>query len=147
MVPKQHIALFEHIGTILQCLVPGERIKSPLKNFAGRVGEFFGAALLYLGCELLVWGLSQAFRRSEVQFPASVIGMVLVFLFMCLLQSLWKGTSCVYDRWIKSKVDFINNHIGVGFPVPIIMASKGPILASQDIGRVIATFSRFPSCC
>ncbi len=44
----------------------------------------------------------------------------------------------VIDR--HGQVDFINNNIGVGFPVPIIMVSKGDVLDVDGVGRVIGTF-------
>ena len=69
-----------------------------------RLLEFSGAALLYLACELLVWGLSQVFRPTEIRFPASVIAMIVIFAVMCSLQVVWYGAEGVYDRWIKSKV-------------------------------------------
>jgi hypothetical protein len=68
--------------------------------------ELVGVGLLYLACEALVWGLSQALRPAQEHFPSSVIGMILIFISMCLLQSIWAVTGDVYERWIRSKVRY-----------------------------------------
>ncbi|OAA50405.1 LrgB-like protein [Metarhizium rileyi] len=42
----------------------------------------------------------------------------------------------IYHRWIKTKVDFINGQLGIGFSVPIIMLNH--VLGVRDIGYIIA---------
>jgi hypothetical protein len=80
------------------------KAKESLRAIRDEFCELFAVALIYLTCELLIWGLSQPLRPAHIRFPACVLGMVLVFLFMCILQGLRPKTAAFYTRWIKSKV-------------------------------------------
>ena len=75
-----------------------------LLSLRDEVSKIVAVVLIYLVCELLIWGLSQPFRAAHIRFPACVIGMVLVFVLMCILQWIRPSTTDVYARWIKSKV-------------------------------------------
>ncbi|CCF36039.1 hypothetical protein CH063_07692 [Colletotrichum higginsianum] len=105
-----------------------------------RMGEIFWIVVIYIASELLIWCLSLALRLAGLQFLSSILGMLLVFASMVSISQLRPGSDGFYRRNIKSKVDFINSNLGVGFPVPIIIITKEQILAGKGIGRVIGNF-------
>jgi hypothetical protein len=41
------------------------------------------------------------------------------------------------------QVDFINVHLGLGFPIPLVMLNQSDILSGRDIGCVIGNFGMF----
>ncbi|TID01566.1 hypothetical protein CH35J_004852 [Colletotrichum higginsianum] len=104
------------------------------------MGEIFWIVVIYIASELLIWCLSLALRLAGLQFLSSILGMLLVFASMVSISQLRPGSDGFYRRNIKSKVDFINSNLGVGFPVPIIIITKEQILAGKGIGRVIGNF-------
>ncbi|KAK2002368.1 hypothetical protein LX36DRAFT_627001 [Colletotrichum falcatum] len=104
------------------------------------ISAIFGVAVIYLASELLIWGIFLVLRPVGLHFLNSILGMVLVFAFMTTISQLCSGSNGYYLRTIKSKVDFINSNLGVGFPVPIVAISKEQLLGGQGIGRVVANF-------
>lgn len=38
------------------------------------------------------------------------------------------------------QVDFINVHLGLGFPIPLVMLNEGDILGGRDIACIIGNF-------
>ncbi|KAK1975415.1 hypothetical protein LZ30DRAFT_605670 [Colletotrichum cereale] len=105
-----------------------------------RTSAIFWVAVIYLASELLIWGIYLVLRPVGLQFLNSILGMILVFAFMTSISQLCAGSDGFYNRNIKSKVDFINSNLGVGFPVPIVTISKEHLLGSQGIGKVVANF-------
>ncbi|OHW99684.1 hypothetical protein CSPAE12_01585 [Colletotrichum incanum] len=105
-----------------------------------RMGSIFWVAIIYLASELLVWGLALALRSVGLQFLSSIFGMILVFAFMVSISQLCPGSDGFYHRNVKSKVDFINSNLGVGFPIPIVIISKEQLLGGRGIGRVVGNF-------
>ncbi|KAK2040665.1 hypothetical protein LZ31DRAFT_603700 [Colletotrichum somersetense] len=104
------------------------------------MSAIFWVAVIYLASELLIWGIFLVLRPVGLQFLNSILGMVLVFASMTAISQLFSGSDGIYTRNIKSKVDFINRNLGVGFPVPIVTISKEQLLGGQGIGRVVANF-------
>ncbi|KAK1573127.1 uncharacterized protein LY79DRAFT_416959 [Colletotrichum navitas] len=104
------------------------------------ISAIFGVAVIYLASELLIWGIFLVLRPVRLQFLNSIVGMILVFAFMTAISQFCSGSDVIYNRNIKSKVDFINRNLGVGFPVPIVTISKEQLLGGQGIGRVVANF-------
>ncbi|KAG5981928.1 hypothetical protein E4U55_002489 [Claviceps digitariae] len=94
-------------------------------------------SVIYLASELHIWGLSLALASAQLQYFASILIMILVFLVMTLAGRLSRTCNEMYRRWIKTNVDFINAQLGVGFSVPIIMLDH--MLSMRDIGYIVAT--------
>lgn len=42
------------------------------------------------------------------------------------------------------EVDFINTHMGIGFPVPIVMLNENDILHGHDIARILGNAGKGP---
>ncbi|KAF9875256.1 hypothetical protein CkaCkLH20_07076 [Colletotrichum karsti] len=114
--------------------------RSCRRSVARRVGVIVWVAVIYLTSELLVWSLSMGLRLAGLQFLSSIAGMILVLASMVALQQVCSGSDVFYHRNIKSKVDFINNNLGVGFPVPIVTIGRQDLLGGAGIGRVIGNF-------
>uniref|UniRef100_L2FSD1 LrgB-like protein n=1 Tax=Colletotrichum fructicola (strain Nara gc5) TaxID=1213859 RepID=L2FSD1_COLFN len=111
------------------------------RSVVRRVGVVAWVGVIYLTSELLVWSLSLALRPVGLQFLSSIAGMALVFAAMVVLQTVCPGADGFYHRNIKSKIDFINNNLGVAFPVPIVTISRQDLLGGAGIGRVITNFA------
>ncbi|KAI5465349.1 hypothetical protein BGZ63DRAFT_479014 [Mariannaea sp. PMI_226] len=111
-----------------------------LTTVAGKGLDFLWIIFIYLLSELTVWGLSQAFAPAKLEFFSSICGMALIFVIMTSL-GIWSATvNEKYLEYGKPKIDFINSHLGLGFPIPLIMLNKEQILESHDIGRIIGNF-------
>lgn len=120
---------------------------------------------IFFICELFIWGIYAALRPAGLQFLSPIVGMVAVLLGMLALASVVKRTEGAYGEHLRSKVssytirsfplltafclsckfvltgckvDFINQNLGVGFPVPMIMFTN-----NEDIGKVGAMFGNF----
>ncbi|CAI0650481.1 unnamed protein product [Colletotrichum noveboracense] len=111
------------------------------RSVVRRVGVVAWVGAIYLAIELLVWSLSLVLRPVGLQFLSFIAGMALVFAAMVVLQTVCPGADGFYHRNIKSKIDFINNNLGVAFPVPIVSISRQDLLGGAGIGRVIANFA------
>ncbi|KAG4260759.1 hypothetical protein FPRO04_04383 [Fusarium proliferatum] len=107
---------------------------------AGNVLEFGWVVVVYLMSEVIIWGLSRALAPVHLEFFSSIFGMVLTFCFMAAVYLCFADVDGVYRRHIKSKVDFINVHLGLGFPIPLVMLNQSDILSGRDIGCVIGNF-------
>ncbi|GKT81848.1 hypothetical protein ColTof4_14271 [Colletotrichum tofieldiae] len=105
-----------------------------------RMGDIFWVAVIYLASELLIWALTLALSPVGLQFLSSISGMVLVFAFMVSVSQLCPGSDGFYHRNVKSKVDFVNSNLGVGFPIPIVIISEEQLLGGRGIGRVVGNF-------
>ncbi|KAJ4268921.1 hypothetical protein NW762_002992 [Fusarium torreyae] len=91
--------------------------------------------------ELIIWGLSRALAPVSLEFFSSIFGMILTFCFMAATYFCCAGIDGVYQRHIKSKVDFINVHLGLGFPIPLVMLNQSDILGGHDIACIIGNFA------
>ncbi|KAL2213024.1 hypothetical protein CC79DRAFT_1315892 [Sarocladium strictum] len=111
-----------------------------LRRRRGAVSQLvhiFWVALTYLLSELVIWGLSRVLSLGKVEFLSSIVSMALVFLCMGAAFLLWRPVEKIYQQWIKPSVDFINTHMGIGFPVPIIMLNEDDILDGRDIACIL----------
>ncbi|KAF5655631.1 hypothetical protein FHETE_11169, partial [Fusarium heterosporum] len=111
-----------------------------LTTVAGSVLEFGWVVVVYLTSELTIWGLSRALTLANLDFFSSIFGMVLTFCFMVVAFFCFAGVDDIYQRHIKSKVDFINVHLGLGFPIPLVMLNQSDILGGRDIACIIGNF-------
>ncbi|CAM1505096.1 Fc.00g107330.m01.CDS01 [Cosmosporella sp. VM-42] len=111
-----------------------------LKVVVERILEFTWVVVIYLASELVIWGLSRTLAPANLQFFASILGMVLTFALMVGAYLLFQSCDDTYRRHIKSKVDFINTHLGLGFPIPLVMLNQSDILDGREISRLIANF-------
>ncbi|TDZ40707.1 hypothetical protein CTRI78_v010174 [Colletotrichum trifolii] len=107
---------------------------------AKKVVEFLGVVGVYLISQVLTWCFVLVFRLHRLQFLSTIFGMIMVFFVMLVCQLVWQSTDALYRHHIKSKVDFINSNIGIGFPVPLIAISFTSILDAGGIGRIIGNF-------
>ncbi|KAM5351068.1 hypothetical protein ACJ41O_003791 [Fusarium nematophilum] len=101
---------------------------------------FFWVVVIYLASELVIWGLSRALALAQLEFFSSIFGMVLTFGLMAVAYLWLPSVDEVYQKHIKSKVDFINVHLGLGFPVPLVMLNQSEILGGHDISCIMGNF-------
>ncbi|QYS98660.1 hypothetical protein H0G86_005829 [Trichoderma simmonsii] len=97
-------------------------------------------AIICLASELLIWGLSRTLAAARLEFFSTIVGMAVLFALSTASWVMWKKTDDFYRRWLKTRVDFINAHLGVGFSVPMIMLDQEEMLNGGEIGRVIGSF-------
>ncbi|EWY97604.1 hypothetical protein FOYG_02419 [Fusarium oxysporum NRRL 32931] len=159
-----------NVSEILRCLRPSNEARNPLLSrpswinspqslfqaaldmslsdlwrtrfitVASNVLEFGWVVVVYLMSEVIIWGSSRALTPVHLEFFSSIFGMVLTFCFMAAAYLCFADVDGVYRRHIKSKVDFINVHLGLGFPIPLVMLNQSDILSGRDIGCVIGNF-------
>ncbi|KAL7935103.1 hypothetical protein V8C35DRAFT_26822 [Trichoderma chlorosporum] len=97
-------------------------------------------AIMCLTSELLIWGLSRTLATARLEFFSTIVGMAVLFALSTASWVMWKKTDDFYRRWLKTRVDFINAHLGAGFSVPMIMLDQDEMLNGGEIGRVIGSF-------
>ncbi|KAL7953287.1 hypothetical protein V8C34DRAFT_321297 [Trichoderma compactum] len=97
-------------------------------------------AVICLAGELLIWGLSRTLAAARLEFFSTIVGMAVLFALSTASWVMWKKTDDWYRRWLKTRVDFINSHLGAGFSVPMIMLDQDEMLNGGEIGRVIGSF-------
>ncbi|GKT99609.1 hypothetical protein FLAG1_01082 [Fusarium langsethiae] len=114
--------------------------KKRLNYLASNVLEFGWVVVVYLMSELIIWGLSRALASINLEFFSSIFGMILTFCCMAFAYLCFNGVDGVYQRHIKSKADFINVHLGLGFPIPLVMLNQSDILGGHDIACIIGNF-------
>lgn len=111
-----------------------------LVRIAKAILAFFWVAAIYLASELIIWGLSRALAPVNLSFFSSIFGMALTFTAMAIA-SIWvQNIGDIYKGHIKEKIDFINAHLGLGFPIPLVMLNQSDILNAHDIARIIGNF-------
>ncbi|KAJ6790433.1 hypothetical protein PWT90_03011 [Aphanocladium album] len=97
-------------------------------------------AVIYLVSELLIWGLSLALAPAKLEFFSSVFGMLLVFLTMMVGCVALPKLDGFYEAHIKSKIDFINRHMGAAFAIPMVMLNGDDTMDTKTIGPVLGVF-------
>ncbi|KAK7427178.1 hypothetical protein QQZ08_006291 [Neonectria magnoliae] len=102
--------------------------------------NFFWVVVIYLASELIIWGLSRTLAPLKLAFFSSIFGMVLTFTAMTLAYLCFRDIDDIYKGYIKEKIDFINAHLGLGFPIPLVMLNQSEILDGPDIARIIGNF-------
>jgi hypothetical protein len=85
-----------------------------------RTGEIFWVGVMFLLSQVLIWGLHLVLRPAGLEFLSSILGMMLVFLAMEILNKLCNGTSRFYKDHVKPKVrpDFV-------IPFDVLLTSSG----------------------
>ncbi|KAJ9137137.1 hypothetical protein NKR23_g9352 [Pleurostoma richardsiae] len=63
-----------------------------------------------------------------------------VFSITLLLGQVFRGLDSFYKRWLKAPTDLLNRHMSIGFVVPLMMISRGPIASPKDIGLIMCCF-------
>ncbi|RSM13152.1 hypothetical protein CEP52_002017 [Fusarium oligoseptatum] len=110
-----------------------------LTAIATSVLDFGWVVIIYLMSELIIWGLSRALAPAHLEF----------FFF-----HLWYGFDfCPYGFGLSllserrrdvpkthQSKDFINVHLGLGFPIPLVMLNQSDILGGHDIACIIGNF-------
>ncbi|KAB5517504.1 hypothetical protein GE09DRAFT_1230855 [Coniochaeta sp. 2T2.1] len=98
------------------------------------------AIALGLVAQLLMFGLEMAIELSQFPFPASILAMVLLFLFLLVLGWLWPGFGDFYINHLQQPANLVNRHMSIGFSVPIVMLARSPVASGDTIARLIACF-------
>ncbi|KAH6606930.1 hypothetical protein Trco_006083 [Trichoderma cornu-damae] len=111
-----------------------------LNRAVAKGAGYLVVATICLASELLIWGLSRTLASARLEFFSTIVGMVLVFALSTASWVVWKKTDSFYQRWLKTRVDFINAHLGAGFSVPMIMLDQDEMLNGGEIGRVVGSF-------
>lgn len=115
--------------------------------------------VLFLASELIIWGISLALAPAKIEYFSSILSMVLVFAIMTGITTVLPSSDPFYQQMMKPKVretipmhhhdpeletdsrifkiDFVNSHLGIGFPVPIVMLDPENVLNAEEIARII----------
>ncbi|KAJ3469504.1 hypothetical protein MRS44_003569 [Fusarium solani] len=111
-----------------------------LTAIATGVLDFGWVVIIYLMSELIIWGLSRALAPAHLEFFSSIFGMALTFVLMAVAYLCSPCVDEMYHKHIKAKIDFINIHLGLGFPIPLVMLNQSDILGGHDIACIIGNF-------
>ncbi|UNI13960.1 hypothetical protein JDV02_000646 [Purpureocillium takamizusanense] len=104
------------------------------------LAALFLLVVIYLTSQLVVWGFSRLLAPVDLEFFASVLAMVFVFITMTVASYMFPDIDTVYQQHFKAKMNFINANLGIGFSIPISLMKQSDILSGHDIVRVFGTF-------
>ncbi|CAI6087132.1 unnamed protein product [Clonostachys chloroleuca] len=93
--------------------------------------------VLFLASELIIWGISLALAPVKIEYFSSILGMVLVFAIMTGITTVLPSSDPFYQQMMKPKIDFVNSHLGIGFPVPIVMLDPENFLNVKEVAKII----------
>ncbi|CAH0017638.1 unnamed protein product [Clonostachys rhizophaga] len=93
--------------------------------------------VLFLASELIIWGISLALAPAKIEYFSSILSMVLVFATMTGITTVLPSSDPFYQQMMKPKIDFVNSHLGIGFPVPIVMLDPENVLNVEEIAKII----------
>lgn len=110
------------------------------RNASLRLLDFLAVVICLLS-EFVIWGLSEVLAPADLEFFASILGMLLLFCLMMVAGWIWPSCNGFYRHHIRSKVNFINSHLGIGFLISIVTLSQNNILGGHDIACIIGTFA------
>ena len=91
-------------GDILHECSNGSRFHRALIYLRDSASKLFWVVVMFLVCELLIWGIYTALHLAGVEFLSSIVGMVVVFLAMLLLARLAPRSEVLYGKYVKAKV-------------------------------------------
>ncbi|KAJ4159410.1 uncharacterized protein LMH87_008312 [Akanthomyces muscarius] len=117
-------------------ILPKDRRQKMWQGVCG----IFSLVVIYLISELLIWGLSRALAPAKLDFFSSVFGMLLVFVIMMIACAVLPNLDGFYKKHIRSKVDFINRHMGAAFAIPMVMLGGNYTISTKTIGLVVGVF-------
>ncbi|CAG9992772.1 unnamed protein product [Clonostachys byssicola] len=92
---------------------------------------------LFLTSELIIWGISLALAPAKIEYFSAILSMVLVFAIMTGITTILPSSDPFYQQMMKPKIDFVNSHLGIGFPVPIVMLDPENVLNVGEIAKII----------
>lgn len=96
--------------------------------------------VLYLSSELLIWGCSRILSLLNAPFFASIVAMTLVAMAITATAFFSPLIGLLYEKHVKSEVNLINSHLGVGFAIPLVMLDENSMLNGLTIARIIGAF-------
>ncbi|VUC21981.1 unnamed protein product [Clonostachys rosea] len=92
---------------------------------------------LLLASELIIWAVSLALAPAKIEYFSSIFSMILVFAIMTAVTTMMPSSDPFYQLVMKPKIDFVNSHLGIGFPVPIVMLDPEQVLNADEIAKII----------
>lgn len=78
--------------------------KRAARFLLSRVVFVSSVIVMYLACEVVVWGLNIALSHIHAEYLASIVGMLIVLCLMATIRRLWPPIDDLYHRNIKSRV-------------------------------------------
>ncbi|CAH0052547.1 unnamed protein product [Clonostachys solani] len=121
--------------------------RSRFQAAIGEITTILYVVVLFLASELIIWTISLALAPVNIEYFSAILSMVLVFATMTGITTILPSSDPFYQLMMKPKslktdsrfckIDFVNSHLGIGFPVPIVMLDPENVLNAKEIAKII----------
>ncbi|PKS10127.1 hypothetical protein jhhlp_001877 [Lomentospora prolificans] len=81
-----------------------------------------------------------AWRKIGLGYLSPITGMFVLFLIATGIQTACPRFDNIYHRKIRPRVDFVNQNLGIAFPIPIVVMSRADGITGATVGRIVASF-------
>ncbi|KAJ2902969.1 uncharacterized protein MKZ38_010621 [Zalerion maritima] len=98
------------------------------------------AIILVVASQFLIWGLDKLVKLASNEFPASIVGMVLVFVLMSWCNRVDSRVEGWYMRVLGKSASLVNRHMSIGFTVPFVQALNLKFRDASHIGVAVGCF-------
>lgn len=78
--------------------------RSRWRNASLRLVDLLAVVVICLLSELVIWGLSRVLAPADLEFFASILGMLLLFCLMTVAGWIWPSCDGFYRHHIRPKV-------------------------------------------
>ncbi|KAK5659638.1 hypothetical protein OQA88_845 [Cercophora sp. LCS_1] len=99
-------------------------MRSPYWETVTKLRDGFVAVLIGLFAQLLLAGIQSLLNRNDVDFPPSVLAMVLVFVTFLLCGCFLPGVDGFYKKQLLPAANLMNRHMSIGFTIPFVMVCR-----------------------
>ncbi|OTA60707.1 hypothetical protein K449DRAFT_371398 [Hypoxylon sp. EC38] len=90
--------------------------------------------------ELLIVPVQIALDLHSINFPASILVMILFALVMIVANYIHGGTAQIYTKYLHGPADFLGRHMSFGFVASFVMLNRDHISDAVDVSKIAGAF-------
>ncbi|KAI1144270.1 hypothetical protein F5Y05DRAFT_407670 [Hypoxylon sp. FL0543] len=95
---------------------------------------------IFLLAQLLVVPIQITLNIHSINFPASILVMLLLTVLMVVANYVHEGTAQLYSQYLRGPTDFLGRHMSFGFVASFIMLNRDHISDAIDVPRIAGAF-------
>ncbi|KAI0882049.1 LrgB-like family-domain-containing protein [Annulohypoxylon maeteangense] len=98
-----------------------------------------GIVFIFLN-QLLVVPIQIVLDLHSFNIPASVLVMLLFWVFMIVTNYIHTGTAQLYNKHLRGTIDFLGRHMSFGFVASFIMLNKDRTPSAIEVSKIAGAF-------
>ncbi|KAI0835660.1 hypothetical protein F5Y06DRAFT_123882 [Hypoxylon sp. FL0890] len=95
---------------------------------------------IFLLTQLLVVPIQITLYIHSINFPASILVMLLLAILMIVANSIHEGTAQLYSKHLQGPTDFLGRHMSFGFVASFIMLNRDHVSNAIDVPKIAGAF-------